>query len=343
MRHLFNTLFVLTEDAYLALENENIVLLKEKQVLGRVPLLGLEEILCFSYKGASPALMGACAKANIGLCFFSPHGRFLARSCGASNGNVLLRKRQYQLSEDMEEARRLAVDFLFGKLYNARSLVERMKRDHPLSLDLERVETVSSDLKTTLRLLPKAKDLEELRGMEGDSAHRYFSVFPQFILQNRQDFSMRGRSRRPPRDRMNAVLSFLYTVLAHDCAAALEGVGLDAYVGFLHRDRPGRASLALDIMEELRSIFVDRIVLTMVNNRILQAKHFVNREDGVVLLEEAGRKIVLKAWQGRKKELITHPFLGERIPWGLVPYTQALLLARYLRGDLGRYPAFLWK
>lgn len=343
MRHLLNTLFVMTEDAYLALENETVVLLKDEQVLGRVPLLTLESILCFSYKGASPALMGACAKANIGLCFFSPRGRFLARSCGASRGNVLLRKRQYQLSEDEEESRHLAADFLFGKLYNARSLIERMKRDHPLSLDLEQVEAVSGDLKRTLRLLDRAKDMDELRGMEGDSAHRYFTLFPHFVLQNQSDFIMHGRSKRPPRDRMNAVLSFLYTVLAHDCAAALEGVGLDAYVGFLHRDRPGRESLALDLMEELRSIFVDRLVLALVNNRMLTAKHFSEREDGAVLLADDGRKLVLKAWQERKKEPITHPFLGEKIVWGLVPHVQSLLLARHLRGDLDRYPAFLWK
>ncbi|MGP1471559.1 MAG: type I-C CRISPR-associated endonuclease Cas1c [Schwartzia sp. (in: firmicutes)] len=343
MRHLLNTLFVLTEDAYVALENENVVVLQDEKVLGRVPLLTLEQILCFTYKGASPALMGACARAKIGLCFFSPRGKFLARSCGEIRGNVLLRKRQYVLSEDETGSAKLAANFLFGKIFNTRTLVERMKRDHPLSLDLVALEEVSKVLKSSLHSLRTTKLLDELRGIEGNAAHLYFVLFNQFILQNKAAFTMVGRQKRPPLDRVNAMLSFLYTVLAHDCASALEGVGLDAYVGFLHRDRPGRGSLALDLMEELRSLFVDRLVLTLINNRIVKPEHFEVKENGAVWLNDSGRKLVLKEWQDKKRETITHPFLKEKLPWGLVPYVQSLLLARYLRGDIEEYPAFLWK
>ena len=228
MRHILNTLFILTEDAYVALENENVVVLQEEKVLGRIPLLTLENILCFTYKGASPALMGACAQAKIGLCFFSPRGRFLARSCGEVRGNVLLRKEQYRRSEDDAESAKLAADFLFGKIFNTRTLVERMKRDHPLSLDLTALAQVSAELKSSLQSLHRVQSLDEMRGIEGNAAHLYFSLFNQFILQNKDAFSLEGRLKRPPLDRVNAMLSFLYTVLAHDCASALEGVGLDA-------------------------------------------------------------------------------------------------------------------
>ena len=299
MRHMLNTLFILTEDAYVALENENVVVLQEEKVLGRIPLLTLENILCFTYKGASPALMGACAQAKIGLCFFSPRGRFLARSCGEVRGNVLLRKEQYRRSEDDAESAKLAADFLFGKIFNTRTLVERMKRDHPLSLDLTALAQVSAELKSSLQRLHRVQSLDEMRGIEGNAAHLYFSLFNQFILQNKDEFSLESRLKRPPLDRVNAMLSFLYTVLAHDCASALEGVGLDAYVGFLHRDRPGRESLALDLMEELRSLFVDRLVLTLINNRIIKPEHFEKKENGAVWLNDAGRKLVLTTEEPR--------------------------------------------
>ena len=249
----------------------------------------------------------------------------------------------YRRSEDEAESARLAANFLFGKIFNTRTIIERMKRDHPLSLDLTELAQVSAELKSSLHTLRRAQSLDEMRGIEGNAAHLYFALFDQFILQNKAEFSLEGRLKRPPLDRVNAMLSFLYTVLAHDCASALEGVGLDAYVGFLHRDRPGRESLALDLMEELRSLFVDRLVLTLINNRIIQPEHFEKKENGAVWLSDTGRKVVLKEWQDRKREQITHPFLKEKLSWGLVPYVQSLLLARYLRGDLEEYPAFLWK
>lgn len=343
MRRLLNTLFVLTEDAYLSLENENVVVKKGDEVLGRVPLLTLENILYFGYKGASPFLMGECAKRGIGLCFLSVHGRFLARVCGENPGNVLLRKMQYRLSEDVEKNCAFARNFIAGKIFNARTVLERSRRDHPLNIDGEKFQLVSNELKSSIKLARKAVDLDILRGIEGNAASAYFSVFNDLILQNKKQFFFAGRSKRPPIGRVNALLSFAYTLLAHDCASALESVGLDAYVGFMHTDRPGRFSLALDLMEELRAIYADRFVITLINNRIVKATDFDEKENGVTLLNDAGRKRFLQEWQEKKRENIRHPFLEEKIAWGLVPYAQALLLARTIRADLDEYPAFLWK
>ena len=343
MRRLLNTLFILTEDAYLALENENIVVKREDEVLGRVPLLTLENILYFGYKGSSPFLMGECAKRGIGMCFLSPHGRFLARVCGENPGNVLLRKKQYLMSEDKEKSCTFARNFIAGKIFNARTVLERAKRDHPLNVDIEKFREVSSVLKAAIKAVRKVQDADMIRGIEGNAASSYFSVFDDLILQNKQQFPFLSRSKRPPLGKVNAMLSFAYTLLSHDCASALESVGLDAYVGFLHRDRPGRQSLALDLMEELRAIYADRFVVTLINNRIVKPLDFDEKENGVTLLNETGRKRFLQEWQEKKREIIVHPFLEEKIAWGLVPYAQALLLARTLRGDLEEYPAFLWK
>lgn len=343
MRHLLNTLFVLTEDSYLALDNENVVVKQDDCILGRIPLITLENILYFGYKGASPALMGACARYKIGLCFLTPSGKFLARVCGASYGNVLLRKRQYRISDDEEESCKIAKNFIVGKIYNCRSVIERTKRDHPMNIDVNLFKDVSKKLISAVKDARHATDLDILRGIEGNAAKEYFSLFESLILQNKKNFTFDGRMKRPPIGKVNALLSFAYTILAHDCADALESVGLDSYVGFLHRDRPGRNSLALDIMEELRSIYADRFVLTLINNRIIKENHFQTKENGAVWLNDTGRKLFLKEWQERKRDSITHPFLTEKLYWGLVPYVQALLLARYLRGDLDEYPAFLLK
>jgi CRISPR-associated protein Cas1 len=343
MRHLLNTLFILTEDSYLALENENVAVKRDEETLGRVPLLTLENILYFGYKGASPALMGECAKRNIGLCFLKTNGRFLARVCGPSRGNVRLRKRQYEISEDASTSCFFARNFIVGKIYNSRMVLERAKRDHPLNVDIALLEDVSQNLFLSMKEARRSEDLEILRGIEGNAARFYFSAISELILQNKKEFPFDGRYKRPPIGKVNAMLSFVYTLLAHDCAAALESVGLDAYVGFLHRDRPGRESLALDLMEEFRSIYADRFILTLINNRIIKPVHFQEKENGVVWLNDQGRKILLKEWQEKKREQITHPFLKEKIYWGLVPYVQSLLLARSLRGDLEEYPAFLWK
>lgn len=343
MRRMLNTLFVLNEEAYLALENENVVVKQDEKILGRVPLLNLENILYFGYKGVSPSLMGECAKRKIGLCFLSRHGHFLARVSGMNPGNVLLRKKQYLLSENYEESCKLARNFIVGKIFNARTVIERMKRDHSLNIDKNKFQSVSEDLKILIKEARKVEDKEILLGVEGNAASLYFSLFEDLILSNKQDFEFKSRQKRPPIGTVNALLSFAYTILSHDCASALEAVGLDAYVGFLHSDRPGRQSLALDLMEELRAVYADRFVLTLINNRILKKSDFDEKENGVTLLNENGRKLFLNNWQEKKREVIMHPFLEEKIPWGLVPYAQALLLARSIRGDIEEYPAFLWK
>ena len=343
MRKLLNTLFVTSEDVYLALEAENVVIYAGEEKRGQFPLLMLEGIVTFSYKGASPALMGACAQRGIQLAFLTPRGRFLARVFGQDRGNVLLRKTQYRFSDDPAESCRIARSFIFGKVYNQRWVLERTLRDHRLRVDETALHQASQALASFLPIIETAEELDTLRGLEGEAAARYFQVFDEMVLSQKADFLLNDRNRRPPTDNMNALLSFAYTILANDCASALESVGLDSYVGFLHRDRPGRASLSLDLMEELRAPLADRLCLTLVNNRVLQDKHFERQDSGAVYLSDEGRKQFLTAWQNRKREELTHPYLKEKICWGLVPYVQALLLARYLRGDLDGYPPFLWK
>lgn len=296
-----------------------------------------------AYPGASPALMGACAQRDVSLAFCTPRGRFLARVTGESSGNVLLRRAQYRAADDPGPCCRIARSMIFGKVYNARWSIERTRRDHGLRLDAAALTAVSAQLKELLPQIIEETSLDSLRGLEGAGATLYFSVFDQLILGEKPLFSFQSRNRRPPLDPVNAMLSFAYSLLTHDCASALESVGLDAYVGFLHRDRPGRTSLALDLMEELRPCMADRFVLTLINNRVVGKSEFEFRENGTVFLNDAGRRSFLKHWQERKREQLTHPYLQEKLPWGLIPYTQALLLARCLRGDLDAYPPFLWK
>ena len=343
MRKLLNTLFVTSEEAYLALETENVAVYIGEEKKAQYPLLVLESIISFSYKGASPALMGACARNGIQLVFLTPRGRFLARVCGQEQGNVLLRKEQYRLSDDLEKSCHIARNFIFGKVYNQRWVLERTLRDHRMRVDSAALESASQALAGLLPVIETETDLDALRGLEGEASVRYFRVFDEMILNQKADFLFDGRNRRPPTDNMNALLSFAYVLLSSDCASALESVGLDSYVGFMHRDRPGRTSLALDLMEELRAPMADRLCITLVNNRVLQDKHFERQESGAVFLGEDGRKLFLSAWQTKKKEEITHPYLKEKMAWGLVPYVQSLLLARCLRGDLDGYPPFLWK
>jgi CRISPR-associated protein Cas1 len=334
---------VTTEDAYLTLDGDNIVIRQVDSELSRFPLHMLESIIAFTYAGASPALMGECAKRNIGLTFCTPRGRFLARAVGESSGNVLLRRTQYRVADDLEESCRIAKSMIFGKIYNSRWSIERTIRDHGLRLNVEELRNSSSILKNAMQNVMECENLETLRGIEGEAASVYFSVLDNMILTNKDVFQFSGRNRRPPMDNINAMLSFIYALLANDCTSALESVGLDSYVGFLHRDRPGRNSLSLDLMEELRSCYGDRFVITLVNNRVVNEFCFEKRENGSVMMLEDGRKKVIKLWQEKKREEITHPFLKEKISWGLVPHVQALLLARYLRGDLDAYPPFLWK
>ena len=343
MRKLLNTLYIMTETCYVTLDGENIVIQDGEKTLGRFPLHTLENIICFTYKGASPALMGACAERKIGMSFFSPRGAFLARVVGKEYGNVLLRKEQYRISDDGDRGILYARNMRFGKVFNCRWSIERTLRDHAYRVDAEKLKQVSDALYDTLPQIDSAQKADELRGMEGKAAEQYFSIFNELVLNQKEDFEFKTRSRRPPLDRINALLSFAYTVLAGDCANALSSVGLDPYVGFMHADRPGRKSLAIDLMEELRPVLADRLILTLINTKVLQAVHFEAQKDGAVLLNEDGRKVFFSAWQNHKKETITHPYLKEKMEWGLVPYVQALLLARTIRGDMEEYPPFLWK
>lgn len=343
MKQLLNTLFVTSEDIYLSLEGENVLANRDREVIARYPLHTLQTIVSFSYSGASPALMGACAEKGIGLAFCTPRGRFLARVCGESSGNVLLRREQYRIANDSQRSCAIARTMIFGKLSNCAASVQRTLRDHALRVTDNGLEEAVRQIKELLPQALSVSELDTLRGLEGVGAAAYFGVFDHLLLNRKEDFFFHGRNRRPPLDRVNAMLSFAYSLLAHDCASALESVGLDAYVGFLHRDRPGRESLALDLMEELRPCMADRFVLTLVNNRMIRPEDFQVQDSGAVLLTDDGRKKFLKAWQERKRDTLTHPYLNEKMSWGLIPYVQALLLARYLRGDLDAYPPFLWK
>jgi len=342
MKKLANVLYVTTPEAYLTLDGENVVVKKEEGVSTRLPLHNLENIVCFNYLGASPALMGACAERNVGLCFLTPNGRFLARVTGKVKGNVLLRKKQYEVSEKNDESVPIAASFLLGKIANCRKVIERALRDHAMLVDVQTLTNASASLKETLSAVQACKTIGDLMGFEGSAAKIYFGVFDHLILQQREDFSFKERSRRPPLDNLNSLLSFLYTLLTNDAASALEVVGLDPYVGFLHQDRPGRPSLALDLVEELRPVFADRLALSLINRRQIAGKGFTQKESGGILMDDDTRKTVLTAWQERKKEEILHPYLKERIPFGLIPHVQAMLLARFLRGDLDAYPPFFW-
>lgn len=343
MRHLLNTLFITSEDIYLSLDGENVVANRDKEQVARYPLHTLQGIVSFSYAGASPALMGACAQREVSLTFCTPRGRFLARTVGFSSGNVLLRKEQYRVSDDPLQSCQLARSMIFGKLYNTRWSVSRTLRDHRLRVNEDQFTECINTIQALLPQVQAETSLDSLRGLEGVGAKAYFDLFDHMVLRDKDTFFFHGRSRRPPLDNVNAMLSFAYSLLASDCASALESVGLDAYVGVLHRDRPGRTSLALDLMEELRPCMADRFVLTLINNRVLSPADFETEESGAVHMSDDARRKFLRAWQEKKQETITHPYLKEKLPWGLVPYMQALLLARYLRGDLDAYPPFLWK
>ncbi len=343
MRKLLNTLFITTENAFLSLDGETVCVEINKQKVGQFPLHTLESIVCFTYNGATPAFMGACAKRGIHLAFFSPFGKFLCRVVGENQGNVLLRKQQYRVSDHKTDSCLIARNLILGKVFNCRWSIDRTLRDHVLRVDEERCRKAAQYLTNEMTKIKRAEDLDSLRGMEGECASVYFDVFDELILNQKEEFYFRGRNKRPPLDNVNAMLSFGYTLLANDCAGALEGVGLDSYVGFLHRDRPGRKSLALDLMEEMRAVLVDRFVLTLINNRQIRKEHFRTSGSGAVEFTDDGRKKFITAWQEHKREQITHPYLQEKICWGLVPHVQALLLARYLRGDIDGYPPFLWK
>lgn len=343
MKKLLNTLYNTSANRYLSLDGKNVVILENNSEIGRLPLHNLEGIVTMGYTGASPALMEACAENNISLCFLNPNGKFIARVVGKTKGNVVLRKNQYIISENKLESLSVSKNFIIGKLFNSKWVIERATRDYPLRVNVEKLKNVSSLLNDSIDNARSCQSIDTLRGIEGEAASLYYSVFNELILQQKDDFHFDGRSRRPPMDNINALLSYAYTLLSNMCASALDTVGLDPYVGFMHTDRPGRASLALDIVEELRSVFADRFVITLINRKMISKKDFLKREDGAVLLTDSGKRTFIDAWQNRKKETIIHPFLNQKVEWGVVPYVQALLLARFIRGDIDQYPPFLWK
>ena len=339
MRKLLNTLYVTVPNAYVSKEGESVLVRVEQETRLRVPIHTLEGIVCVGLVSMSTPLMGFCAERKVGVSFLTEYGRFLARVQGCVNGNVLLRREQYRRADDGAASASITRSILLAKIANSRTAVLRAAREHPS----QALDHASTQLGQSLRLLTSAISLESLRGVEGDAAKTYFAVFDEFILHQKEDFFFHARSRRPPLDNVNALLSFLYVLLMHDITSALETVGLDPAAGFLHRDRPGRAGLALDLMEELRPVLADRLALTLINRRQVVGTGFSRSDSGGVTMSDSTRKEVLVAWQLRKQEEILHPFLNERIPFGLVPHAQALLLARHLRGDLDAYPCFLWK
>lgn len=343
MRHLLNTLYVTTQGSYLAREGESVVIRQENEIRLRVPVHTLESVVCFGHVSCSPPLMGLCAERNILVSFLTEHGNFLARVQGPVHGNVLLRRAQYRTADDERARTAIARTLVLAKVANCRTVLLRGARERSEGKGTAEFEAAPQKLARVLIDLEPSEDLDRVRGMEGEAAQVYFGVFDELITTQKEDFFFRERTRRPPLDNVNALLSFLYTLLVHDCVSALETVGLDPAVGFLHADRPGRPGLALDLMEEFRPFLADRLALTLINRRQVDAQGFKKTETGGVLMDDSTRKEVLVAWQKRKQEEIQHPFLGERVPIGLLPYVQALLLARQLRGDLDGYPAFFWR
>ena len=340
MRKLLNTLYVTTPEAYLSKDGTNVVISVRQQEVFRIPIINIEEIVTFGYMGASPGLMKLCSDNGVSLTFLSPQGRFVCRMQGQTKGNVLLRKKQYQLSENENASLHLSQLMIAGKIQNYRSILRRYIRDNG---DKREVMEVVNLLDLYKLESLRSSDMQTLRGIEGIAANRYFEIFPYLILQQKSDFPFNGRNRRPPKDAVNAMLSLAYTLITNEMTAALESVGLDPYVGFLHTLRPGRVSLALDMIEELRAYLADRFVLSLINKRQIAAKDFLYQgEEGVILKDDA-RRTFITAWQNRKKEEFIHPYLNQRIPIGLLPYCQAMLLARYMRNDIDDYPVFIVK
>ena len=343
MRKLLNTLYVTMPDAYLARDGENVLIKTENEIKFRVPVHNLEGIVCFGFAGASPGLMHLCCERGVALSFLTEYGKFMGRITGKVSGNILLRKKQYRWTENDAITVRLAKRFILAKIINGRAVLHRAVRDHPQTVDTNLLTDIMKNMAIMAKRLDKTDNLNVVRGFEGQAANLYFSGFNQLILNQKDAFCMTGRNRRPPLDRINALLSFLYTLLTHEVVSALESVGLDPQAGFLHRDRPGRQSLALDLMEELRPHFADRLAVTLINRNQIDPSGFVIKENGAVIMDDKTRKELLTAWQKRKQEEVMHPFLEEKVSLGLVPYIQAMLLARHVRGDLEDYPPFFWK
>lgn len=343
MKKLLNTLFVTTQGAYLAKEGETVAVKIDGEIALRVPVHTLGGVVCFGQVSCSPYLMGFCAESGVAVSFLTENGRFLAKVQGPVSGNVLLRREQYRRADDLQAASLIARAVVTGKVANCRTVLQRSLRDHSDKIADDVVSQVSQTLAHSIRRLQADSPLDYVRGLEGDAANSYFGVFNHLITSQKEDFTFNERNRRPPLDNVNCLLSFVYTLLMHDVRSALEAVGLDPAVGFLHRDRPGRYGLALDLMEEFRPFVADRLALSLINLCQVQGKGFNKKESGAVLMEDDTRKTVLVAYQKRKQEEILHPFINEKVAIGLLPHIQAMLMARHLRGDLDCYPPFIWK
>lgn len=343
MKKHLNTLFVTTQGAYLSKEGETVVVSVEREKKLQLPIHTLDGIVCFGRILCSPYLMGFCAERDVAVSFLSEHGRFLARVQGPVSGNVLLRREQYRRADSDETSARIANSVLVGKLANSRTVLQRAVRDHGDKIDVNKISIASDHISALLRNMGSDMPLDSLRGMEGDAARVYFGAFDHLIVNKNNGFSFKGRNRRPPLDPVNCLLSFVYTLLLHDVRSALESVGLDSAVGYLHRDRPGRPGLALDMMEEFRPVVADRLVLSLVNRGQAAERDFVTQETGAVIMSDELRKTLLVTYQKRKQDEIFHPFLEEKVTIGFLFSMQALLMARYLRGDLDAYPPFVWR
>lgn len=341
MRKLLNTLYVSTQGAWLSKEGEALKIKHNRNTLGTLPLNALSGIVCFGQVSVSPYLMAHCAEYDISISYLSEHGKFLAKVQGAVSGNVLLRRAQYRMADDEAIRSSISANIITGKINNSRRVLQRAARKSPKS---SRLQNACNFLQDQLTTLSPNFSTERIRGIEGECAATYFRNFSELLSpKNKEGFSFTGRTRRPPQDPMNALLSFIYVLLMHDVRSACESWGLDPQVGFLHCDRPGRQSLALDLMEEFRAPLADRVCLSLVNRGQVSPKGFTLGETGGVRMDDDTRKTVLKAWQNKKSEEVQHPFLKERMPWGLVIHSQAGLMARFIRGDIDGYPPFVWR
>jgi len=343
MRKLLNTLYVSSQGSYLSKEGETVVVEREKQKVLQIPIHTISGIICFGNVLCSPFLLGFCAERDVAVSFLSEHGRFLASVRGPVSGNVLLRRQQYRMADNEQTTRGIAANVISGKLANCRIVLNRTIRDHAAKVDAEALKEASEKIGRIIERIPRTTGTDEVRGLEGQAAAEYFRVFDHLIVDQKQDFMFTERSRRPPLDEVNALLSFVYTLLAHDVRSALETVGLDPAVGFLHRDRPGRPGLALDIMEEFRPVIADRLVLSLINRKQLGKKGFTKAASGAVTMDDDTRKTILTEYQNRKQDEVYHPYIEETVPIGLLFFIQANLMARYIRGDIDGYPPFFWR
>ncbi|HOR91453.1 MAG TPA: type I-C CRISPR-associated endonuclease Cas1c [Rectinema sp.] len=343
MRKLLNTLYVTSQGSYIHKEGETIIVEREQQKILQLPVHTLGGIVCFGNVLCSPFLLGFCAEHDISISFLTEHGSFLASVQGPVSGNVLLRREQYRIADNPDKTAKIAANIVTGKLANSRLVMNRAIRDHSDKIDVTAIRSASTSIDRLIDALPHTVDSDEIRGIEGMAASEYFAVFNQLIVDQKEDFVFNERNRRPPLDPVNALLSFVYTLLVHDVRSALETVGLDPAVGFLHRDRPGRPGLALDLMEEFRPVIADRLVLSLINRRQVAANGFKKAESGAVIMDDSTRKTVLIEYQNRKQDEIFHPYIEEKIPLGLLFFVQANLMARFIRGDIDGYPPFFWR